>query len=156
MTVWEDGQFIITSTFSAPGNWRLSLRIGSVIGLYNTASGLVLTAFQDEEMRERMMREHRLVPGENAMPLEEFRAEVKQIREAGYTCEPSRQTKLVTNISFPVLDPFGNAIAAVTCPFAERVDDGPEPDLEAVIAILKKTAAQMSDQLNGKMAEAAE
>ena len=41
-------------------------------------------------------------------------------------------------------------------PFAERVDDGPEPDLEAVIVILKKTAAQMSDQLNGKMAEAAE
>lgn len=156
LAVWEDGQFIITSSVTAPGNWRLSLRIGSVIGLYSTGSGMVIVAFQDDAMRARMTREHQLVENETRMSAAEFSAAIKKIRERGYVLEPSNYTKAVTNISFPILDPFGNAIAAVTCPYVGHLhgDDNKEP--EATIAILRDTARQMTSLLNGTLPDSLE
>lgn len=154
LAVWEDGQFVITSSIAAPGNWRLSLRIGSVIGLYNTGSGMVMAAFQDEEMRERMVREHQLVENESVMPRADFKAAMKRIREQGYLMSPSSYTPAVINIAFPVLDPFGNAIAAVTSPFIQRlgIDAGPE----LALGIMRETAAQMTNHLNGTPSEGGE
>ena len=155
LAVWEDGQCIITSSVSAPGNWRLSLRIGSVIGLYNTGSGLVMAAFQDEAQRLRMVNEHHLVTGETAMSPEMFKATIQRIRMQGYAREPSAYTRSVINLSCPVLDPFGDAIAAVTCPYVEHLNPEEGPDIEATLACLIETARQMTYQLNGKLSDAA-
>lgn len=153
LAVWEDGQFVVTSSVSAPGNWRLSLRIGSVIGLYNTGSGMVMIAFQDANQRQRMVREHHLVPGETVTEPGKFEATIRQIREQGYVMAPSAYTSSVTNLSCPVLDPFGNAIAAVTCPYVEHINRQEGVDLETTLACLVDTAAQMTRQLNGKLPE---
>jgi len=149
LAVWEDGQFVITSSISAPGNWRLSLRIGSVIGLFNTGSGMVLASFQDEEMRTRMVREHQLVDNEKPMSAAEFAAATARIRERGYELASSSYTTAVLNISFPVFDPFGNAMAAVTCPYVAHVHGGKAAEPETTINIIRETAAQMTSQLNG-------
>lgn len=156
LALWEDGDIVIASSFSAPGNWRLSLRPGSQIGLYNTGSGLVLAAFQDENMRGRMLREHTLVGGEELMPEPAFLKILQETREQGHACEPSRHTVGVVNISFPILDPFGHAVAALTCPYLERIDAYAAPPLETVTGIMGETAARISQQLNGTLPEAPE
>jgi DNA-binding IclR family transcriptional regulator len=155
LAIWDDGEFVITSSVSAPGNWRLSLRVGSVIGLYNTGSGLVMAAFQDEAMRSRMVREHQLVDSETVMAPEQFEATIRKIRAQGYAREPSAYTRGVINLSFPVLDPFGNAFAAVTCPYVEHLNRR-NADIESALACLRETAWRMTNQLNGKISEAAE
>lgn len=149
LVTWEDGDVVIASAFSAPGNWRQSLRIGAVIGLYNTGSGRVLTAFQTHETRRKMISEHRLVTGEEPLPDDQFNAELDRLRENGFTVEPSGTVRGTTNISFPVLTPEGHAIAAITSPFIERIDDYDAPGIEQVTEMFRKAALEIGRQING-------
>lgn len=149
LAIWEDGNIVISSTFSAPGNWRLSLRSGAVIGLYNTGSGLVLIAFQNKEQRHKMLQEHQLVKGENIVPTLEFEQLLSKICRQGYSTEPSQTLQAATNLSFPILDPFGHAIACLTCPFVQRIDDYQALGFDAVISKYYTASKEIGQQLNG-------
>lgn len=154
VAVLEHGDVIISSSLSAPGNWRMSLRTGSVIGLNNTGSGQVLAAFQSPETRRRIIAEHKLVDGEHPMDPAEFDAMLEEVREAGHVCGESRATVGVINLACPILDPFGNAAAAITCPYLRRIDGHPAPVLDEVLSLLRATAAEISLEVFGPRPEA--
>lgn len=145
----EGGQLVIVTSFSAPGNWRLSIRPGSVIGLYNTGSGMVLTAFSDEKTRKMLVDEHQLVPGEVEPDQATFNKLLDEIKAKGYSDQPSQTVVGAINLSIPILDPEGNAIAAITCPFLKRIDRYNAPDLPEVTEILRSTAAEIAAQVHG-------
>ena len=149
LALWEDGEVVISSAISAPGNWRLALRPGAVIGIYNTGSGMVLIAFQSAETRQRMIREHRLVNGEKKIPEAEFIKMLDKVKQAGCTRGPSQTITGVINLSFPILDPSGNAIAALTCPFIQRIDDYNAPSIDAVVKIFAETAKDIQRKISG-------
>ncbi|SHJ13588.1 transcriptional regulator, IclR family [Shimia gijangensis] len=150
LALWEDGDIVIASAFSAPGNWRQSLRPGAVIGIYNTGSGRVLAAFQSKEARLRMLADHNLVIGEEQADTTGLNAELDALKVKGCAVEPSKTVRGTTNISFPVLDPSGNAIAALTCPFIERIDDYRAPNVEQVTEMFGKAAREIGRQINGE------
>lgn len=150
LVLWEDDDLVVSAAFSAPGNWRLSLRPGAIIGLFNTGSGHVLAAFQSDGRRRQMINSHRLVPGEEVIPPDTFNERLSDIRKTGYSLEPSQTVHGVINMSFPILDPMGNAMAALTCPFVERIDDYAAPDSKAVTQFLSETAREISSQLSGQ------
>lgn len=145
----EGGQLIIATSFSAPGNWRLAIRPGSVIGLYNTGSGLILAAFGDEKSRKVLVDEHQLVPGESKPDPAEFNKLLEKVRTKGYIDQASQTVVGAINLSFPVLDPEGHAIAAITCPFLERIDRYHAPDLAQVTDMLSTTATEIAAQVYG-------
>lgn len=153
--VIEEGDVIITSSFSAPGNWRLALRPGSTVGLFNTGSGLAMAAFQRPEARLRLYREHVLVAGEAAMPYEEFEKQTAEIRKLGYFSAPSGAVVGAVNISCPILDPQGVAIAALTCPYLRRIDGYVSPNEEETLAMVAETAEEISRQVMGPTQESA-
>lgn len=153
LAVVEDGDVVITSSFSAPGNWRLSLKVGSVIGMFNTGSGMVLAAFQQPEVRERMIRDHTAVRGETLLGSEAIAAQIADIRKKGHLRGDSQTAVGVVNLACPILDPFGNAIAALTCPYLRRIDDYAAPDVEKVLDLLMETAAEISRQVMGPTPE---
>ena len=155
LVMQEDGEIIISSSFAAPGNWRMSLRTGSVIGLHNTGSGMVLAAFQHPEARRRILAEHKPVPGEAASSVEDFEMRATHIRQTGHICSESQTAVGVMNLSFPILDPFGNAAAALTCPYLRRIDSYQAPDRDSVLALLAETAAEISLQVFGPAPETA-
>ncbi len=150
LALWEDSDIVIASAFSAPGNWRQSLRPGAVIGIYNTGSGRVLAAFQSKEARRRMLADHNLVIGEEQVDNTELNTELDALRAKGCAVEPSKTVRGTTNISFPVLDPSGNAIAALTCPFIERIDDYRAPNVEQVTEMFGTAAREIGRQINGE------
>lgn len=149
LAVWEDGDVVISSSFSAPGNWRLSLRLGAVIGMYNTGSGLVLAAFQDKIQRSKMVHDHQFVSGEKKLPVSEFEPLLHKICEQGYFSEASQTVQGATNLSFPILDPFGHAVACLTCPFIERIDVYQAPNLAEVLDKFHAAAKEIGKQVNG-------
>ena len=149
LAVWEDGNVVIASAISAPGNWRLALRPGAVIGLYNTGSGMVLIAFQAAETRKRMVREHRLVKGEERIREAEFFKALDSTRQAGCTRGASQTLAGVVNLSLPVLDSSGNALAALTCPFIERIDDYDAPSIDEVAGMFADAAREIGRQVGG-------
>ncbi len=149
LALWEDSDIVIASAFSAPGNWRQSLRPGAVIGIYNTGSGRILAAFQNKTLRSRMLQDHQLVVGEERVDNATFNAELDALRDKGCAVEPSKTVRGTTNISFPILDPTGNAIAALTCPFIERIDDYAAPDVHEVTRMFGDAARDIGQQVNG-------
>lgn len=149
LAMWEDGDVVIASAFAGPGNWRLSLRPGAIIGAFNTGSGMVLLAFQSPDVRKRMLAEHQLVRGEKAIPSGDLDAALDVITNRGYALGASETAQGVTNLAFPILDTSGHALACLTCPFVARIDDDTAPPLDEVTPIFAATAFQISRHISG-------
>ncbi|MDV7271615.1 IclR family transcriptional regulator [Thioclava sp. A2] len=153
LAVLEEGDVVISSSFSAPGNWQLSLRIGAVVGLFNTGSGLVLAAFQSRQTRAKLMGLHRPVAGETIPDAKLFEETAAGIRACGHFIGQSQTAGGVDNFSFPILDPLGNAVAVLTCPYLRRIDAHTTPERERIISLLAEIAAEVSSQLFGPPAQ---
>jgi DNA-binding IclR family transcriptional regulator len=143
LAVYERGRVVVVAQFDAPGYWGLAIRVGAHIALIGTGSGHVLLAFRTAQERRYMLAEHEATAAEAAAP-EDFDGRLDDIRVRGFEMMPSRQTRGVLNISAPVLAPDGSALAAVTCPYVERIDDPRAPGPDAVARLIVAVAADLS------------
>lgn len=148
----QSGQLVIVASIEAPGNWGLSLRAGSSVGLYNTATGRVLAAFRSRNDCERLIASHELADGERALARNEFDTVLDAVRERGYERMPSATAMGVTNLGYPILGPDGNAIAALVCPYLERIDAHVSPSIDEVASIIAEVAAKLSMSTPRKIA----
>ena len=82
---------------------------------------------------------------------EDLAPHLERIRQQGYEERDSYQVQGVVNISLPVFDNHGEAIAALTVPFLPRIDN-PTPDA-VVIEALRKAARMLSASM-GHIAQA--
>jgi DNA-binding IclR family transcriptional regulator len=144
LAVYDRGNLLVIAQVDGPGSWGISVRLGSRVGLIDTGSGRVLLAFQTGEQREHMLAEHTKVKGELALDGAVLDADYQQIREIGYSKRDSRQTFGVTDVTFPLLGPSGQAIAALTCPYLRRIDEYVAPSVDDITALLKKAAGSLS------------
>lgn len=144
MGVYQRGEFIISAVVESPMNWGLAMRVGAVVGLYNTATGRILAAFSSQQRLEEMLEHHKPVPGEPLMERKAFEQILARIREQGYEEMPSGTTLGVTNLAFPIFSHGGEAIAALTCPYLSRIDELPCPSIEAVKTIFAEVARKLS------------
>jgi DNA-binding IclR family transcriptional regulator len=73
------------------------------------------------------------------------------IRAAGYESIPSVQVRGLYAVSFPVLDAQGRAIAALTVPYAERIDQVQRKSIPEVTTALGLAARVLSQRLGGRV-----
>ena len=144
LSVYESGRVVIIAQVDSPERWSFGMKVGAVMGLTDTSSGHVLLAFRDEGERARMLQVHSQVDGELEIDLPQLDAALADIRKRGYERMPSRQTRGVTNIAFPVLGSSGYAVGAINVPFIERIDRKVAPDQNAVRDLVGKAAATLS------------
>jgi DNA-binding IclR family transcriptional regulator len=143
LVVYERGRVVVVAQFDAPGYWGLSIRVGAQVALIGTGSGHVLLAFQTLQERRLMLAEHETVAGEAAAP-DDLEQRLAEVRARGFEMMPSRQTRGVFNISAPVLTPDGSALAVVTCPYVDRIDDAAAPSVDAVAGMIAAIARELS------------
>jgi len=134
LAMLNNAEIVLVAQSDAPGNMGFSVRLGANIDLLNTASGHVILAFQSEEVRARALGAWRL-RSKKTIPTGLFR-HLQQIRRRGYEELGSYQVHGVVNISYPVLNHHGEAIAAITVPFLARIGEslGPPQVKEALSA----------------------
>ena len=149
LTVYDRGNLLVIAQVDGPGTWGLSIRLGSRVGLVDTASGQVMLAFQSEAERERMLAEHTKVKGEIALGDALLASTYGEIRAQGHLRKDSAQTFGVTDVTFPILGPSGHAIAALTTPFMRRIDEYVAPSLEQVTTMLEAAARKLSMHEHG-------
>ncbi|WP_172122816.1 MULTISPECIES: helix-turn-helix domain-containing protein [unclassified Devosia] len=132
---------IVVAQASCPGNWEFGIRVGTHLDLLSTGSGLLLLAFQDPHTREELLvrwggtdKPARLLDSEKVLAA--YKAQ-------GFRVGQSQQLVGVEDISVPVLSPDGFAIAALTCPFLQRLD-GTAPNASAALASLKALGEKLS------------
>ncbi|MGB8591025.1 MAG: IclR family transcriptional regulator [Candidatus Acidiferrales bacterium] len=121
LAMLSDGAIIVVAQVDAPGSMGFSLRLGAQVDLFDTASGHVILAFQSVSSRRRALaawerRSRRRVP-------QRLEKHLQAIRAHGHEEMPSYQVHGVVNISYPIFNQHGEAIAAMSVPFIERVGD---------------------------------
>jgi len=132
LAMLNNAEVVVVAQVDAPGNMGFSLRLGAKVELLNTASGHVILAFQDEAVRARTLAEWKKRMGKSrptGLP-----RHLLAIRSRGYEELASYQVRGVVNISFPVLNQHGEAIAAMAVPFVARIGAriGPKQVREAL------------------------
>jgi DNA-binding IclR family transcriptional regulator len=85
-----------------------------------------------------------VLEGEVPMPEAELYGILGKIRDLGYWQGDSQQAFGVTDISMPILDPKGDALAVLTCPFIRRIDRHVGADLDTTRELLVQAARGLS------------
>jgi DNA-binding IclR family transcriptional regulator len=119
LAMLSNGNIIVVASIEAPVQMGFSVHVGANVDLLNTASGHVILAFRDDDYRRRALvawqkKTQSLLPA----GLEQHLA---AIRQRGYEELASYQVHSVVNISFPVLNQRGEAVAALCVPFLAHI-----------------------------------
>jgi DNA-binding IclR family transcriptional regulator len=144
LAVYDRGNLLVIAQVDGPGTWGMSVRLGSRVGLIDTGSGRVLLAFQTREQRAHMLAEHTKVKGEATLDADVLEEICERIRADGHLQKDSQQIFGVTDLTFPIFGPSGQAIAALTCPYLRRIDEYVAPSLEAVTKMMRETVQALS------------
>src|SRR5260370_25511565 len=83
----------------------------------------------------------------NAQVLRDLAAHLNKIKRQGYEERESYQVNGIVNVSCPVFDDRGNAIAAMTVPFIQRIGDQTTP--ATARRVLKQPTSLLSEAICG-------
>ena len=144
LVIHDRNILVVVAQVDSPGYWNVSIRVGSRISLVNTGSGHVFLAFASPEERELMLEDLEAKMREHLTPALEKR--LARVREQGFETMASLQVSGVTNLSVPIFGPVGSVIAALTCPYTQRLDRRDAPDTEAVLSLLVGAGREISQR----------
>ena len=147
LTVYGQGKQVVLFKVDTPSGMGFAVRAGAELDVLISASGLVLLAFQDDETRKLRIEESLRRRPEQADP--QMERVLESIRTAGYESIPSVQVRGLYAVSFPVLDAQGRAIAALTVPYAERIDQVQRKSIPEVTESLGRAARALSARIGG-------
>jgi DNA-binding IclR family transcriptional regulator len=147
LTVYNAGRQIVVSKVDAPSGMGFSVRVGAELDVLVSASGRVLLAFQDRETRQMRMEESLRRRPDHADP--QIDATLDTIKVRGFEAMPSVQVRGLYAVSFPILDSQSHAIAALTVPYAERIDQIHRKSIAMVEEMLGSAAQALSTRLGG-------
>lgn len=144
LCVHDRGNLTVVAQVNSPSTWGLSLRLGARVSLLDTGSGHVLLAFQNEQRRVEMLREHEPIDGESPVEAGDLDATLQKVRTSGGWQGKSRQAEGVIDLSLPVLGPHNEAVAVMTCPYVRRIGRHIGPDVETTREMLREVTAALS------------
>jgi len=128
----------------SPGYWNVSIRVGSRIGMVNTGSGHVFLAYASDEERQLMLEDPVTRKVENLS--KDLETRLSLVTERGYESMESLQVAGVTNLSVPIFGPAGGVLAALTCPYTQRLDAAGSPSMDQALDLLRTAGQQVSDR----------
>lgn len=133
---------VVVARVESPGDVGFVVRVGHRRPIPHSTSGLVLLAFQPEDIRARWLET--LQRKQVQYEPRRLASNLRSIASHGYACIPSELVTGVTDLSAPILLQ-GAAIAALTVPFAERRGSRGEPS--DAIEQLRGAADRISREL---------
>jgi DNA-binding IclR family transcriptional regulator len=128
-----------------------SVKVGAAFKMSrHFASARTIAAHQKPEHQQKML--DRMLADDPALDREVVLTELYRIRDQGFEVSESRIAPGVTDISSPVLNHLGEAIAALTVP---KVGNLPEPQLSdnEVVMAVNRTAVWISNAIGGRRPE---
>jgi DNA-binding IclR family transcriptional regulator len=143
--VMELGSVTIVAQVNPPTRVGFFVRQGSTLDMLNGASGYVLLAYQTPAQQQRMLEEWRRETGRR--PPRDLQAHLARIRKAGFERRESYEVKGIVNISSPVFDERGAAMAALTVPYIQHTLRA--TPMANVVQALRKASAEITAKLGG-------
>ena len=147
--VLDGGQVVIVAQVDSPVSPGFYVKAGSVIDLMHAATGHVILAHQAAEVRQRAISLWRQQA--KIRPPKDLDGHLARIREHGFEERDSYEIRGVVNISFPVLDEYGYAVAALTVPYLARIGD--PTTAKAVKAALREASLRLTTVTGGRVSQ---
>jgi len=147
--VLDGGHVVILAQVDSPESTGFYVKVGSKVNLMHAATGHVILAHQTEDACERAIQEWALETRKKKPA--DLDSHLAKIRVRGYERRASYEVAGIVNISFPVLNSQGNAVAGLTVPYVKRIED--TVGIPQVVAGLRTASRQISEAL-GAMPEA--
>jgi DNA-binding IclR family transcriptional regulator len=116
LTVNNSRLQVVSSKADEPCGVGFSVRVGAALDVLASASGRALLAFQDPETRELRIAESLFSRPDHADP--PIRAMLDMVKMQAFESIPSAQVRSLFAVRYPIRDPRGVAIAALTFPCA--------------------------------------
>lgn len=146
--VLEGEQVVIVAQQNAPTNTGFYVKLGSQVDIMEAASGHVILAHQPRPVLDRVLAAWSQSTGKKVPA--DLHGHLDRIRKAGYEKRASYVVKGIVNISFPILDDRGSAMAALTVPYIQH-SESPMAAPE-VIEELRRAAAEITAAIGGRLA----
>lgn len=147
LTVYNQGRQIVIAKVDAPGGLGFSVRAGAELDVLVSASGRVLLAFQDHEMRTLRIAESIGRRPDHADP--QIMIVLDTVKAHGFESTPSVQVRGLYAVSFPIIDTSFHAIAALTVPYTERIDQTRRASVANVEQALGLAVQRLNTRLGG-------
>jgi DNA-binding IclR family transcriptional regulator len=152
LTVWGNGSQVVIAKVDVPSGMGFSVRLGAELDVTVSASGRVLLAFQEEAITDLRMAE--ALRRRPAQVDPDLGRKLSAIRERGFESAHSAQVRGLYAVSAPILDAQNHAIAALTVPYAERMDQVERKSIDQAESALAKAALLLSSRLGGRAPQA--
>ena len=136
------GEMVVVARMESSEQLGFSVRVGYRRPLLQAASGVILYAFQPDDVRRRW--EKLLDPVASEEELAAFRKHANEVRARQVEMTPSKFVAGVTDISAPVMR-GGSAAAALTVPFLKKLNQSLTPREGA--QQVREAARRISEQL---------
>lgn len=150
LTIYGRGRQIVVEKVDVSSGMGFSVSVGSELELLVSVSGRVLLAFQDAETRKLWIQQAVQRQPQEIDP--QINTLLDFIAARGYESAPSSQVRGLYAVSCPILDTQGHAIAALTVPYADRIDLAARKSIQDVEQELQDAALRVSERIAGKRA----
>lgn len=140
----DGGHVVILSQVDAPESTGFFVKMGSKVELMHAATGHVILAHQSHDARERALEEWRLETGRKHPPAD-LERHLTRIARQGYERRASYEVAGITNVSFPIVNVQGQAIAGLTVPYFRRLED--KVGIKDVVSAMRAASRQISEAM---------
>jgi DNA-binding IclR family transcriptional regulator len=141
--VLDGGHVVILAQVDSPESTGFYVKVGSKVDLMHAATGHVILAHQTEDACERAIREWAMETMKKKPA--DLDSHLAKIRTRGYERRASYEVTGVVNISFPVLNSQGNAVAGLTVPYVKRLED--TISIQQVVSSLRQASREISEAM---------
>ena len=157
LSIYTAGKLLVVAQCDSNSKFNYHVTIGSTFDLLETSSGRVILTFQSDKERERRLLRRKTfltLEKKSNLPLNKIRElekkyskqTIHKIKKDGCEIVKSLQISGITNISFPIFDYSGYAIAALTAPFLERINEK-NLNVKKASSVVSKYAKRLSHEL---------
>lgn len=144
--VLDGDRVVIIAQVNSPLSSGFCVKAGGIGDLMRSTTGHVILAHQTPEVSSQAIKlwcEH------NAMrPPHDLGRHLIRIKQRGFDERKSYEVEGVLNVSFPVLDERGYAVAALSVPFLQRIGDS--TTAATVKRVLRDASCALSEAIGGK------
>jgi DNA-binding IclR family transcriptional regulator len=147
--ILDGGHVVILAQVDSPESTGFYVKLGSKVDLMHAATGHVILSHQTQDTRERAIHEWTLETSKKKPA--DLDAHLARIHKRGYESRASYEVRGVINISFPVLNAQGDAVAGLTVPYVKRIAD--TVSIDKVVASLRCASQQISEALGAATLE---
>ncbi len=139
----------VVAQVDSPAPLGFRLRVGTQNPAVATASGRLLLAFQPPAVREWVFEE--LTRTEPETNLDPVRRRVDTLHRTGYEIIVGEGLQGITDVSFPVLDQSGHALAVLTMPYLSSAME--RVSLDAATRVQFAAARKLTELFGGTQIE---